>query len=508
MSENNSAQKKLHDALDELMTEDLERYEAMLAQEKDAGGQASQPQDGRGSVHPFREGGGEAPLPQGSQGSVHPGREGGGQAPRAGKPRGKIIRFLSWAAAACLLFAAGYGMGQLNRDGFTLTPVKDTVTDNPPGNPTSPAPVPETTASPDLVPSARMNISESAGETANTSLPTTTGQTMLMAAPNRDNADELTEPNREDADALTDPNRENADELANLNRENADELADPNHEDADALAAAGNNPAEGEGIMEVFSASMAGREAVPGEEADQELIFENETAYVQDAEAQVLSDDEAVQEAVSEAEAFQEVVHESEALQEAEQETWALQEELAGGGAPAGPAQPRKLITTCSIDAETSDFEGSVSAVRNELAAAGGYVESSSLQDSSSDQNGTRSITCSLRVPAAEAEAFAEALGQIMHVTSRLTQTEDITPNYRDTESRLASYRSELSSLEELLEKAETVSDGLKIESAISDLHERIDSCEASLRTMDGQTDYTRVSLSITEVPNTAETSD
>ena len=85
-------------------------------------------------------------------------------------------------------------------------------------------------------------------------------------------------------------------------------------------------------------------------------------------------------------------------------------------------------------------------------------------------------------------------------MTYTSTTAEDITDSYYDVDSRLKTAQTKLERLQELLSKADNMSDIITIESAISDVEWEIENLTGTLRTYDNQVDYATVYLSLREV--------
>ena len=87
----------------------------------------------------------------------------------------------------------------------------------------------------------------------------------------------------------------------------------------------------------------------------------------------------------------------------------------------------------------------------------------------------------------------------IGRVTDRYETTTDLTTQYSDTALRLQTQQDKLARLQELMGKAETVSDLLEIETAIADTQYEIDSLQSSLLSIDRRVSYTTVSVYLQE---------
>lgn len=166
--------------------------------------------------------------------------------------------------------------------------------------------------------------------------------------------------------------------------------------------------------------------------------------------------------------------------------------EPAYGGVPANA----KIIYTADMDLETRDFDAASQALADLVGELGGYFESRSV-----NQGGRyRSLSCTVRVPVEHFTAFLDRAGEAAHVAGRSEYLEDVSENYYDQEARLATQRTKLERLRELLGKAENMEDIITIESAISDTELQIEYLTGSLRKYDSLISYSTVRLDLREV--------
>ncbi len=190
---------------------------------------------------------------------------------------------------------------------------------------------------------------------------------------------------------------------------------------------------------------------------------------------------------------------------------------LAGGtnSAPAGEAPPDsapadtsptkadpgdKIIYSCNAEIETQNFDETIAGLQALLDRYGGFLESSSLRGNNYRGDGSRSADYTIRIPREHFEEVTESLSGLGNVPYCSTTAENISANYYDTESRLATYRIEEERLLSMLELAETVEDMITIESRLSEVRYSIESLTSTLLGWDSLINYSTISLSIYEV--------
>lgn len=155
-----------------------------------------------------------------------------------------------------------------------------------------------------------------------------------------------------------------------------------------------------------------------------------------------------------------------------------------------------KMVYTASLWLETKAFDSACQAIEQIVEGLEGYFQRQELNQG----GGCRSLSATVRVPAASFEAFLKQVGHAAHVTDREKNAENISEAYYDTESRLLTQRTKLERLQTLLEQAETMEDIIVLESAISDTELQIEQLTGSLRKYDSMVDYATVTLYLQEV--------
>ena len=158
----------------------------------------------------------------------------------------------------------------------------------------------------------------------------------------------------------------------------------------------------------------------------------------------------------------------------------------------------RKLIKTVSISAQTKEYDHFLSAVRAQVEATGGYIES--YTEDASAYRDYRSATLVLRIPAKDTDATTDLIGQLGTVTRKEERISDVTLQYVDTEARLKALRTEEASLLALLAEAKNVGDIITVRDRLSEVQYQIESYEATLRAYDNKISYSTITLYVSEV--------
>lgn len=166
----------------------------------------------------------------------------------------------------------------------------------------------------------------------------------------------------------------------------------------------------------------------------------------------------------------------------------------------------RKLIQTFHMDVETEDLDVVLQQIDSRTAELSGYVENSYIRNGSAYSGRRyRSATITLRIPAKTVDAFVDRVGEISNIVSSQKTVEDVTLRYVETEGRMKALQVEEQRLLELLAKAETMEDLLKIEDRLTNVRTELEQVTSALRVYDNQVDYATVHLNVTEVKEYTE---
>ena len=173
---------------------------------------------------------------------------------------------------------------------------------------------------------------------------------------------------------------------------------------------------------------------------------------------------------------------------------------LTGNITTADPLEGRKIIKRVNVVSETKSFDSTLSAIEVEVAALGGYVQSSNVYGRIYEKYSDRRATFTLRIPAENLDSFMNTVGSLVNITNKTTNVDDITETYTDIESRLNALKVEEARLLELLSKGESLPDLLTIEQRLSEVRYEIESYTARIRGYDTLIAFSTVNIEIAEV--------
>lgn len=161
----------------------------------------------------------------------------------------------------------------------------------------------------------------------------------------------------------------------------------------------------------------------------------------------------------------------------------------------------QKLIRKIWLDAETENMEPLLQAVEDRIAQLQGYVEARQIRNGSAYSGKRyRYAELTVRIPAQQLDAFVDSVEGACNITDTRETTDDVTLSYVENESRVVALETEQTRLLELLAKAESMEDILKIESRLTEIREQLEQVKSRLRLYDNQVNYGTVYLTVTEV--------
>lgn len=166
----------------------------------------------------------------------------------------------------------------------------------------------------------------------------------------------------------------------------------------------------------------------------------------------------------------------------------------------ANPVREEKLVYTASVTLESEDFEAASDALHQKIASLGGIIVSENAYNLNKKGYGGRSMDMTVRIPQENYETFLAGLSDICNVAAVNRYVENLTERYYDNENRLKSYRIQEERLFAMLEKAESVTEMLEIESRLCDVQYQIEALTNTQRTIDNDVRYSTFNLSLAEV--------
>lgn len=176
----------------------------------------------------------------------------------------------------------------------------------------------------------------------------------------------------------------------------------------------------------------------------------------------------------------------------------------AFSGQTSTPAdlEGRKVVKTAQLTMESTKYDETLAAIYARINEFGGYIESSNENGKPPEnwKDKGRSATFVVRVPEAKFLDFITGIEKLAKLTYRKTGGEDITSAYIDRETRVATLKIQLESLQRIMLKAEKTEDLIKLYDETARIQTQIESLTTELQRYDKLVSLSTVSLSLTEV--------
>ena len=161
------------------------------------------------------------------------------------------------------------------------------------------------------------------------------------------------------------------------------------------------------------------------------------------------------------------------------------------GPAPAEPlSTERAVVRNAHLGLDAADLSTAVRKVRSIASAAAGLV-------ATENQSGEDGASLTLRVPADRLESVIEQVSALGTVTSRRSQTTDVTEQVVDLDARVASQQASVDRIRALLARAESIGDIASIESQLAQREGELNSLKNRLAALNGKVALSTLNVDI-----------
>jgi len=152
----------------------------------------------------------------------------------------------------------------------------------------------------------------------------------------------------------------------------------------------------------------------------------------------------------------------------------------------------RQIVSTAEVDL-TAPEAGEVADRIAELATeAGGFVSG----EETSKVQGTRT-TLIVRVPPEEFDGLLDAIGGLGELTAQRIETDDVTQQVVDLESRITTAEASVVRLRELLDRSGSVADIAQVETELLERETTLETLRGQLRTVERQVDLATITVNV-----------
>ncbi|WP_433362080.1 DUF4349 domain-containing protein [Streptosporangium sp. CA-115845] len=157
--------------------------------------------------------------------------------------------------------------------------------------------------------------------------------------------------------------------------------------------------------------------------------------------------------------------------------------------------QNRAIIYTAEMRIKARDVTAAADSARRIVTGVGGYL---AMEKSDAYSGGEDSAMLVFKIPPGNYPGTLDRLGRELGTRESLQQnTEDVTEEVADVESRLKSAKAALDSLRTLLKKANTIGEVLKVEREVSNRESELESLQARQKTLASQTSMATLTLNL-----------
>lgn len=160
----------------------------------------------------------------------------------------------------------------------------------------------------------------------------------------------------------------------------------------------------------------------------------------------------------------------------------------------------QKIIKRYYYNYETETFDDAYRYLKDLIYRYEGYISSSEI-----DGTVYRTLSLTARIPADSSDEFAGQLGSLGTVIRQSESAEDVTLQYTDTESRIASLKTEQERLNALLEKADNLENIIALENRLTEVRYELENYESQKKLYDDLISYSTVNIVLEEVNYTVE---
>lgn len=162
----------------------------------------------------------------------------------------------------------------------------------------------------------------------------------------------------------------------------------------------------------------------------------------------------------------------------------------------------RKIIKNLYINLNVDSFDTAFSEIKSLADQNGGYIENYYSDIYYINDKPIKQGNITLRMPEEKYDIIKTNLSALGVVENENENTEDVTSQYIDTQGKLKMKKIEEERLLELLKKAETVDDILKIEAQLSTIRTDIEIYTSSIQNWDKLIKYSTITINLNETDN------
>lgn len=163
------------------------------------------------------------------------------------------------------------------------------------------------------------------------------------------------------------------------------------------------------------------------------------------------------------------------------------------GALPLPSQLDQKIIMVSTLSVAVQDVAGAFEQVGAIAAGAGGFVASSSF----GRQDDGETATATVRVPSSAYQDTLTRLRKLGDVQSEDTNTNDVTEQYTDLQSRLRSLQAALQTYLQFLNRAGDIGQVLQVQDRINQTQAEIEQVQGRINMLDNRTELATITVSL-----------
>lgn len=164
------------------------------------------------------------------------------------------------------------------------------------------------------------------------------------------------------------------------------------------------------------------------------------------------------------------------------------------------PYESAKIIRTLSYALRTSEYEKDRQFLDQLVQELGGYVSNSYEYARSYYEEELRHLTLQLRIPSSRLGEFQSRFEADRTLNSKHLSQTDVTLTYVDVESRIKNLEARIARFREMIQEADTMSDIIEIERALSDATYELEGYQSQKKDLDSRIDFSQIDIEMDEV--------
>jgi hypothetical protein len=174
-------------------------------------------------------------------------------------------------------------------------------------------------------------------------------------------------------------------------------------------------------------------------------------------------------------------------------------------GQPSNADTDRKVTRHANISLEVDSVDVAMEQLISVTDELGGYVSS---RNRTIRSRGRITGTLMLRIPATSMDTAMTSIRDLGELRNERVWIEDITDNYHNTSIHLSNAKVEHAKLQELLERAESVSNVLSVRRELNRVATEIERSTGRMRRLDNDLEYSQINVTLNGKPPISEDPD